>query len=41
MRLLFDMDKHDYDQCTRSFVRPSARSIIIRDGLAAMIRSEQ
>ena len=41
MRLLFDMDKHDYDQCTHSFVRPSARSIIIRDGLAAMIRSGQ
>ena len=39
MRLLFEMDRHDYDQCTRSFVRDSARSIIIRDHKAAMIHS--
>ena len=39
MRLLFEMDKHDYDGCTRTFVRDSARSIIIRDGKAAMIHS--
>ena len=39
MRLLFEMDKHDYDECTHSFVRPSARSIIIRDGKVAMIHS--
>ena len=39
MRLLFDMDLHDYDACTHSFVRNSARSIIIRDGKAAMIHS--
>jgi ADP-ribose pyrophosphatase len=39
MRLLFDMDLHDYDSCTRSFVRNSARSIIIRDGKIAMIHS--
>ncbi len=39
MRLLFEMDLHDYDQCTRSFVRNSARSIIIRDHKAAMIHS--
>ena len=39
MRLLFEMDRHEYDQCTRSFVRDSARSIIIRDHKAAMIHS--
>ena len=39
MRLLFVMDKHDYDDCTHSFVRNSARSIIIRDGKPAMIHS--
>ena len=39
MRLLFDMDKHDYDECTHSFVRNSARSIIIRNGKVAMIHS--
>ena len=32
MRLLFDMDLKDYDDCTHTFVRNSARSIIIRDG---------
>ena len=39
MRLLFDMDLHDYDACTHSFVRNSARSIILRDGKVAMIHS--
>ena len=39
MRLLFEMDLHDYDDCTHSFVRNSARSIIIRDGKAAMVHS--
>ncbi len=39
MRLLFEMDRHDYGQCTHSFVRNSARSIIIRDHKAAMIHS--
>ena len=39
MRLLFEMDKHDYADCTHSFVRNSARSIIIRDGKVAMIHS--
>ena len=38
MRLLFDMDLKDYDDCTHTFVRNSARSIIIRDGKLAMIR---
>ena len=39
MRLLFVMDKHDYDDCTHSFVRNSARSIIIRDNRVAMVHS--
>ena len=39
MRLLFEIDKKDYDHCTRRFVRNSARSIIIRDGKIAMIHS--
>ena len=39
MRLLFEMNKKDYDQCTHTFTRNSARSIIIRDGKVAMIHS--
>ena len=39
MRLLFEMDKKDYGQCTHTFTRESARSIIIRDGRLAMIHS--
>ena len=39
MRLLFEMDNKDYDQCTHTFTRNSARSIIIRDGKVAMIHS--
>jgi len=39
MRLLFTMDKRDYGDCTHTFVRDSARSIILRDGKAAMIHS--
>ncbi len=41
MRLLFEMDKKDYGSCTRSFVRNSARSIIIQNGKVAMIRSRE
>ena len=41
MRLLFAMDKKDYALCTRTFTRNSARSIIIRDGKAAMVHSLQ
>jgi 8-oxo-dGTP pyrophosphatase MutT (NUDIX family) len=41
MRLLFEIDKKDYAECTRSFSRPSARSIIVRDGKIAMIHSRQ
>lgn len=39
MRLLFEMDKGDYENCTHSFVRNSARSIIISDSKIAMIHS--
>ena len=39
MRLLFEMDKKDYVKCTHSFVRNSARSIIITNKKVAMIHS--
>ena len=39
MRLLFEMDKKDYGGCTRTFNRDSARSIIIRNGMIAMVHS--
>ena len=39
MRLLFEMDKGDHSGCTHSFIRNSARSIIIRDGKVAMVHS--
>lgn len=39
MRVLFEIDLHDYAHCTHNFVRNSARSIIIRDKKIAMIHS--
>lgn len=39
MRLLFEIDKKDYGECTRSFIRNSARSIIISGGKVAMVHS--
>lgn len=39
MRLLFDIDKKNYGECTRTFRRDSARSIIIRQGKVAMLHS--
>ena len=39
MRLLFEMDKRDYANCTHSFRRDSARSIIISNKKLAMIHS--
>ena len=39
MRRLFDLDAKDYAACTRTFVRDSARSIIIRNGRIAMVHS--
>ena len=41
MRLLFEMDKKDYAHCTHSFVRNSARSIIISGKRLAMIHSRK
>ena len=41
MRLLFELDKKDYENCTYRTVRNSARSIIIRDGKLAMIYSKK
>ena len=41
MRMLFEMDKKDYSECTHTFTRDSARSIIIRDKKIAMIHSLQ
>ena len=37
MRLLFEMDKNDYAQCTHNFVRNSSRSIMRMDGKVAML----
>ena len=39
MRLLFELDKKDHEGCTGTFVRDSARSIIIKNGRIAMIHS--
>ena len=39
MRLLFELDRKDYGQCTRTYVRNSARSIIIFSGQVAMVHS--
>ena len=39
MRLLFEMDKKDYADCTSTFVRNSARSIIISGNKLAMVHS--
>ena len=39
MRLIFESDKQDYADCTYTFVRNSARSIILRGGKVAMIFS--
>ena len=39
MRLLFDLDRKDYGQCTRTYVRNSARSIIISGRKIAMVHS--
>ena len=35
------MDKKDHENCTHTFVRNSARSIIIKDGTVAMVHSQQ
>ncbi len=39
MRLLFEIDKKDYNPNGTCFIRPSVRGIIIRDGKIAMVHS--
>ena len=39
MRRLFNIDTKDYLQCTHTYVRNSARAIIIRDSKVAMVHS--
>ena len=39
MRVLFDIDTHDYDTNGKRLIRPSARSIIIRNGTILMVHS--
>ena len=39
MRLLFEIDLKDYAECTHTYVRNSARSIVIKDGKIAMVHS--
>ena len=39
MRLLFEIDRKDYDPDGDMFIRPSARGIIFRDGKLAVIYS--
>ena len=39
MRMLFEIDTKDYDINGKAYVRPSARSIIIKDKKIAMIHS--
>lgn len=39
MKLLFEIDTKDYDLNGKTFIRPSVRSIIIRDNKVAMIHS--
>lgn len=39
MRLLFEIDKKNYDTCTRTFTRNSARAIIIKGDRIAMVHS--
>lgn len=39
MRLLFGLDEKDYAQCTHTFIRNSARSIIIEGRKIAMVHS--
>ncbi len=41
MRMLFEIDKRDYDPAAPVFIRPSVRGIIIREGKLAMIHSLQ
>ena len=39
MKLLFEIDKKNYDNNGRAFIRPSARAIIIKDNKIYMVHS--
>lgn len=39
MKLLFEMDRKDYEPDAPEYVRPSARGIILREGRVAMVHS--
>ena len=39
MKLLFEIDKKNYDNDGKAFVRPSARTIIIKDNKIYMVHS--
>lgn len=39
MRVLFNMDKKDYDINGKAYIRPSARCIVIKDGRVAVVHS--
>ncbi len=39
MKLLFEIDKKNYDNDGKSFIRPSARAIIIKDNKIYMVHS--
>ena len=41
MRILFNMDKHDYNENDPCFIRHSARTIIVKDGLVALVYSKK
>lgn len=41
MRLLFEMDRKDYDPNGSRFERPSVRGIIRKDGKVAMVHSKK
>lgn len=41
MRLLFEIDKKDYEEDGEAFIRPSARAIIFKDGKLAAIYSNK
>ena len=39
MKLLFEIDKKNYDNDGKAFIRPSARAIIIKDNKIYMVHS--
>ncbi len=41
MKLLFEFDKHDYDELKKHFRREAVRAIIVKDGKIAMVRSNK